>query len=154
MDKYAKSEWKRVLPLLQEMCIRDRSNDIRDRAISSILKELKLDTNVTNRFKEIRVNGLFKGYNLSSYQLAHSTSYEDVNKEHLNKLIEIVKRKFNETGNINKVERAEVKKEMINYLEGKGEVSNMKNIMAIDLGNNNVKVAVNGQAFSLSLIHI
>lgn len=124
------------------------SNDIRDRAISSILKELKLDTNVTNRFKEIRVNGLFKGYNLSSYQLAHSTSYEDVNKEHLNKLIEIVKRKFNETGNINKVERAEVKKEMINYLEGKGEVSNMKNIMAIDLGNNNVKVAVNGQAFS------
>lgn len=124
------------------------SNNIRDRAISSILKELKLDTNVTNRFKEIRVNGLFKGYNLSSYQLAHSTSYEDVNKEHLNKLIEIVKRKFNETGNINKVERAEVKKEMINYLEGKGEVSNMKNIMAIDLGNNNVKVAVNGQAFS------
>lgn len=124
------------------------SNNIRDRAISSILKELKLDTNVTNRFKEIRVNGLFKGYDLSSYQLAHSTSYEDVNKEHLNKLIEIVKRKFNETGNINKVERAEVKKEMINYLEGKGEVSNMKNIMAIDLGNNNVKVAVNGQAFS------
>ena len=124
------------------------SNDIRDRAISSILKELKLDTNVTNRFKEIRVNGLFKGYDLSSYQLAHSIDYEQVNKEHLNKLIEIVKRKFNETGNINKVERAEVKKEMINYLEGKGEVSNMKNIMAIDLGNNNVKVAVNGQAFS------
>lgn len=124
------------------------SNDIRDRAISSILKELKLDTNITNRFKEIRINDLFKGYDLSSYQLAHSIDYEQVNKEHLNKLIEIVKRKFNETGNINKVERAEVKKEMINYLEGKGEVSNMKNIMAIDLGNNNVKVAVNGQAFS------
>ena len=124
------------------------NNKIGDMAISSILKELKLDTNITNRFKEIRVNGLFKRYDLSCYQLAHNTTYEKVDEEHLNKLIEIVKRKFNETGDITKVERAEVKKEMINYLEGKGEVNNMKNIMAIDLGNNNVKVAVNGQAFS------
>lgn len=125
------------------------NNDTGDRAISSILKELKLDSNITNRFKEIRINDLFKGYDLSSYQLAHSIDYEQVNQDHLNKLIEIVRMKFAETGDINNVVRAEVKKEMINYLEGKGEVNNMKNVkMAIDLGNNNVKVAVNKQAFS------
>ena len=123
------------------------SNSIGDKAVSSVIKELKLDPNIQSRFKEVRVNGILKGYDLSSYMVSNTTKYIEVDKDNLSSLTNIIKKMYVEAGDINKVSRAEVKKEMINYLEGKVEVENMKNIMAIDLGNNNVKVAVNGQAF-------
>lgn len=51
-------------------------------------------------------------------------------------------------GNNYTISTSEVINKIITKLEGKGEVKSMNIKMAIDLGNNNVKVAVNRQAFS------
>lgn len=121
----------------------------RSKAVSKILKEFKLDCNLQSRFDIVTKNGLVSGVNLKYYK---SNQEKILIKDQglVKKATEIVYKKFETTKNIIDVDYKEVKEKLVKYLEEKGDIESMKKVMAIDLGNNNVKVAINGKAFSFT----
>lgn len=119
----------------------------KSKAVSKILKEFKLDCNLQSRFDVVTKNGLVAGVNLKYYKSNQEKIFIE-DQDLVKKAKEIVYKKFETTKNIIDVDYKEVKEKLVKYLEEKGDIESMKKVMAIDLGNNNVKVAVNGQTFS------
>lgn len=113
---------------------------------NAIIKKYRLGGEIANRFKWSRnENDTPDKIILTHFNLNATTYKKDEWVEIPQHYVDITKKIIE---NNYEISSSEVINKIIRVLEKKGEVSNMKNIMAIDLGNNNVKIAVNGQAFS------
>ena len=113
---------------------------------NSIIKKYSLSGEIANRFKWSRKDNDTPDRPLLTHFNLNATAYKkDEWVEIPNRYVEIAKQIIE---NNYEISSSKVINKIIRVLEKKGEVNSMKNIMAIDLGNNNVKVAVNGQAFS------
>lgn len=113
---------------------------------NAIIKKYSLSGEIANRFKWSRKDNdtpdrvILKHFNLNA------TAYKkDEWVEIPNRYVDITKKIIE---NNYEISSSEVINKIIRVLDEKGEVNSMNIKMAVDLGNNNVKVAVNGQAFS------
>ena len=113
---------------------------------NAIIKKYSLSSEIANRFKWSRKDNdtpdrvILKHFNLNA------TAYKkDEWVEIPNRYVDITKKIIE---NNYEISSSEVINKIIRVLDEKGEVNSMNIKMAVDLGNNNVKVAVNGQAFS------
>lgn len=113
---------------------------------NAIIKKYSLSGEIANRFKWSRKDNDTPDKVILTHFNLNATAYKkDVWVEIPTHYVDITKKIIE---NNYEISSSEVINKIIRVLEEKGEVNSMKNIMAIDLGNNNVKVAVNGQAFS------
>lgn len=113
---------------------------------NSIIKKYSLSGEIANRFKWSRKDNDTPDRVILTHFNLNATAYKkDVWVEIPTHYVDITKKIIE---NNYEISSSEVINKIIRVLEKKGEVNSMKNIMAIDLGNNNVKVAVNRQAFS------
>lgn len=113
---------------------------------NAIIKKYRLASEIANRFRWSRNENDTPDRPLLTHFNLNATAYKkDEWVEIPTHYVDITKKIIE---NNYEISSSEVINKIIRVLEEKGEVNSMKNIMAIDLGNNNVKVAVNGQAFS------
>lgn len=123
--------------------------DLEDKTLSrnAIIKKYSLSGEIANRFKWSRKDNDTPDRPLLTHFNLNATAYKkDEWVEIPNRYVEIAKQIIE---NNYEISSSEVINKIIRVLEEKGEVNSMNIKMAVDLGNNNVKVAVNnGQAFS------
>ena len=113
---------------------------------NAIIKKYSLSGEIANRFKWSRKdNDTPDRVILTHFNLNATTYKKDEWVEIPQHYVDITKKIIE--GNY-EISSSEVINKIIRVLEEKGEVNSMNIKMAVDLGNNNVKVAVNRQAFS------
>lgn len=113
---------------------------------NAIIKKYSLSGEIANRFKWSRKDNDTPDKVILTHFNLNATAYKkDEWVEIPQHYVDITKKIIE--GNY-EISSSEVINKIIRVLEEKGEVNSMNIKMAVDLGNNNVKVAVNGQAFS------
>lgn len=113
---------------------------------NAIIKKYSLSAEIANRFKWSRKDNDTPDRVILTHFNLNATAYKkDEWVEIPTHYVEIAKKIIE---NNYEISSSKVINKIIRVLEEKGEVNRMENIMAIDLGNNNVKVAINGQVFS------
>ena len=113
---------------------------------NAIIKKYRLAGEIANRFRWSRnENDTPDKIILTHFNLNATTYKKDEWVEIPQHYVDITKKIIE--GNY-EISSSKVINKIIRVLEGKGEVNSMNIKMAVDLGNNNVKVAVNRQAFS------
>lgn len=113
---------------------------------NAIIKKYSLSGEIANRFKWSRKdNDTPDRVILTHFNLNATTYKKDEWVEIPQHYVDITKKIIE--GNY-EISSSEVINKIIRVLEEKGEVNSMNIKMSVDLGNNNVKVAINGQVFS------
>ncbi|MFR1823069.1 MAG: ParM/StbA family protein [Clostridium saudiense] len=114
---------------------------------NAIIKKYNLSGEITSRFKWSRNENDTPDKVILTHFNLNATAYKkDVWVEIPTHYVDITKKIIENNYEISS--SSEVINKIIRVLEEKGEVNSMNIKIAADLGNNNVKVAINGQAFS------
>lgn len=113
---------------------------------NAIIKKYRLAGEIANRFRWSRNENDTPDRPLLTHFNLNATAYKkDEWVEIPTHYVDITKKIIE---NNYEISSSEVINKIIRVLEEKGEVNSMNIKMSVDLGNNNVKVAINGQAFS------
>lgn len=121
--------------------------------ISQFINKYNMDNNTSSRFDTLYDkdnNNLLKG--LDTSVIKHPSLGEIKIEKDIIDFIEVeidkATKKHGQDFKLKDEVYKTIKDNIVNYLKDRGEISMSKKVLALDLGNNNVKVALNGQAFS------